>query len=90
MFKKVAFSGKIIQVIEGDDSSQYRLAVDGNYDTVMLIEISNEKLSTRILEDDLVSVYGLSMGTISYNSTMGGKITIPGVIVNIFTIDGQG
>ncbi|MGM8141500.1 hypothetical protein [Enterococcus italicus] len=90
MFKKVAFSGEIIQVIEDDDSTKYRLAVDGNYDTVMLIEISNDKLSTRILENDLVSIYGLSMGTISYNSTMGGKITIPGVLVNLFTIDGQG
>lgn len=90
MGNKVTFQGKVIQVMEGDDYTQYRLAVDSNYDTVALIEISSDKLTTRVLENDIITIYGESMGNISYDSTMGGKITIPGIVVNMFNIDGQG
>lgn len=33
--QKVKFSGKVLQVMEGDDETQIRLAVDSNYDTVL-------------------------------------------------------
>lgn len=79
--KKVKFSGKVIQVIEGDDSVQIRLAVNNDYDTVLLGEYSNSTVSSRVLEDDKITIYGTSVGTISYQSTMGGKITIPGVYI---------
>lgn len=87
--QKYKFSGKILQVLEGDDSTQYRLAVDGNYDNVLYLEIDKDDLAQRILEDDLVTVYGLSVGTISYKSTLGGKITIPGLLVNIIELNGH-
>lgn len=83
--KKVKFYGKVLQVMETDgDYTQYRLAVNENYDTVAYLEISQDQLSTRILEDDIITVYGESYGNISYDSTMGGKITIPAIIVNMF------
>lgn len=84
LLEKLSFSGEIIQVIEGDDSSQYRLAVNGDYNNVIFIEIEKELLSTRILEDDYVTIYGNSIGTISYDSTNGGKITVPAMVVNMF------
>lgn len=87
--QKYKFSGKILQVLEGEDSTQYRLAVDGNYDNVLYLEIDKDDLAQRILEDDLVTVYGLSVGTISYKSTLGGKITIPGLLVNIIELNGH-
>ncbi|MGG5313113.1 hypothetical protein [Enterococcus sp. DIV2381] len=85
--EKVVLSGKIIQVMESDEYTQYRLAVDSDYDRVALIQISKDQLSTRILEDDLVTIYGESYGLISYDSALSGKITVPSVIVNIFTLN---
>ncbi|MFY1069223.1 hypothetical protein [Enterococcus sp. AD013-P3] len=90
MGNKVTFQGKIIQVMEGDGYTQYRFAVDSNYDNVALIEITSDKLSTRVLENDIITIYGESKGNITYDSTLGGKITIPAISVNMFNIDGQG
>lgn len=84
IFKPITFEGKIVQVIQGDESSQYRLAANGNYDNMFLIEISSDKLGQRILEDDYVRFYGYSMGEMTYESALGGNITVPGVLVNEF------
>lgn len=80
--KKVKFYGKVIQVMEGDDSTQIRMAVNDNYDTVVYAEYDSKTVTSRILEDDYITISGLSMGLLSYNSTMGGKITIPSVLVS--------
>ena len=83
-FKAVTFEGKIIQVMQGTDSSQFRIATNDDYDKVMLIEIDNTMLETRILDNDYIRFYGTYIGEISYESTLGGTITIPGVLVNHF------
>lgn len=80
--KKVKFKGKVVQVIEGDDSVQIRLAVNKDYDTILFCEYDSSIVSSRVLEDDIITIYGTSAGTISYQSTMGGKITIPAVYVD--------
>lgn len=88
--KKVSFTGKVLQVMEDDDETQLRLAVDGDYDNVILVDIDEDKLSgTRILEDDLVTVSGFSMGTMSYKSAMAGKITIPSMSTEIINDQGK-
>lgn len=80
--EKVKFKGKVLQVIEGDDSVQIRLAVKSDYDNVLFCEYSSSIVSSRVLEDDIITIYGTSVGTISYESTMGGQITIPAVYVD--------
>lgn len=89
-FENVTLSGTIIQVLEGASSSQYRLAVDDNYDNIVLIDIPEKLLDSRVLEDDILTIYGESEGTVDYESTMGGDITVPAVTVDKFDIDGQG
>lgn len=85
--KKVKLYGKVIQVIEGEEENQYRLALNDNYDQIVYLGIPIEKLSKkRILEDDYLTIRGISLGTITYESTMGGMITIPAVMVNYFNI----
>lgn len=80
--KKVKFKGKVIQVIEGTTETQLRLAIDGNYDKIIFCRVPKEKTaSMRILEDDYIHVMGISNGLISYQSTIGGNITIPDVSV---------
>ena len=72
------FEGKIVQVINGNYGyTQYRIAINGNYDTIMLVEAASYELKETLLEDDYVYFKGKSMGTVSYESVMGANITIP-------------
>lgn len=81
--KKVKFKGKVLQVIEGDTDTQIRLAVNNNYDNVLYCVIPKRLTSnTRILKDDIITVFGVSKGLLSYQSTMGGQITIPSISVD--------
>ena len=76
--KPITFTGKIVQVMEGEDNSTtYRIASKGSYDDVVYVEYTRPEGASRILDDDKVTVYGICAGVISYSSTMGGKITIP-------------
>lgn len=82
MGRAVKFHGKVIQIIEGDTEVQMRLAVNDDYDKILYCAISKDNLKgTRILENDKITLYGVSTGLITYNSTMGGKISIPGVLI---------
>ncbi|QQE97566.1 hypothetical protein [Leuconostoc citreum] len=88
--KKVQYTGKVIQVIEDDDTVQIRLAVDGNSDNIILINIDNSLLNgSRVLENDLVTASGISKGTISYKSTLGRKITVPSMEAKIINDQGK-
>lgn len=52
-WKKVQFSGEVAKVLEDDEETQIRLAVNGDYDSMMLIDIDNDILDgKRILEND--------------------------------------
>ena len=79
--KKVKFSGEVIQVMESDGETQLRIAVDGNYDNVIYVGYNSKIINTRILENDYVTFRGISKGLITYQSTLGGEITIPLVYV---------
>ena len=75
--EKVKFKGKVIQVVDGDGEVTLRVAVNSNYDKVILVVYSKSIVSSRVLEDDTITVYGTSQGLYTYQSTMGGMITIP-------------
>ena len=88
--KKMQFTGRVIQVMEDDDETEIRLAVDGNSDNIILVGFNPDILSgSRVLEDDLVTISGESVGTISYKSTMAGKITVPAIAANIINDQGK-
>lgn len=81
--KKVKFKGKVVQVLEGTTETQIRLAVNGDYDSILYCSVPKAKTeNTRILENDYITVMGISKGLLSYESTMGGTITIPSVSVD--------
>ena len=80
--KKIKFRGKIVQVIENQDVNEYRMAVGGDYSKVILLTVNKNLLrSSRILEEDSVTVYGYSLGVITYESTLGGNVTVPAMDV---------
>ena len=81
IFEKVKFYGTVIQVMEGDGTTQIRLAVNDNYDNVLYAEFDSTVVDSRILEDDKITIRGLSTGLLTYESTMGGSISIPGISI---------
>ncbi|MBR7072055.1 MAG: hypothetical protein IKI33_00365, partial [Eubacterium sp.] len=48
-------------------------------DDIVYVTYTQREGESRILEDDIVTFYGEYAGLMSYESTLGGKITIPEV-----------
>lgn len=86
-YKKVTFKGKVLQVQEGSEENVIRLAVDGNYDNVLLVRHLKPRVGDRILENDWITVRGLFNGLASYTSVMGAEITLPEVLCEDNNID---
>lgn len=76
------FEGKIVQVMNGTGFTQYRVAINGNYDTIMLVEVLDGISSEVLLEDDYVYFKGMSMGQYTYTTVLGSEMTIPSFIVD--------
>ena len=75
---KIKFSGKVLQVMEGSDNLAYmRVAMNSNYDTVIFVTYDKDELSFRLLDDDMVTIYGSSLGVYSYEAVSGATITLP-------------
>ena len=80
--EKIKFSGKVVQVIEGTGEIQLRFAVNDAYDQMIYLSYFSYIVDQRVLEDDFFTVYGVSLGTISYESTFGATITIPAALID--------
>lgn len=80
--KKVKFRGEVVQVMEGDDEVQLRIAVNRDYNSIIFVYYDKSITSSRILEDDTITIMGISKGLYTYKSTMGGQITIPLISVD--------
>ena len=76
---KVKFSGKVLQVMEGS-VSYLRVAMNSDYNTVIFVTYDKEELTYRLLEDDMVTIYGSSLGVYSYEAVSGATITIPWIM----------
>lgn len=83
---KIVSTGKVVQVMEKSNGAQYRIAVDGNYDQMFYVDYTGAFGQGRILEDDTVTLWGTYDGLMSYNSTLGGKITVPSLIAKYYQI----
>ncbi|HKM35946.1 MAG TPA: hypothetical protein VJY54_14555 [Lachnospiraceae bacterium] len=80
------YFGRIIQVIEGGDGYVEMLIAtkkEGGiyWDDILYTSYQRKEGEDRFLEDDLVTIYGLNSGDISYESVMAGIITIPYVAI---------
>lgn len=87
--KDVKFSGEVLQVQEDKDEIDLRIAIDGDYDHIILVMCAPENLKSRILENDQVTFYGRSAGTVSYEATSGQKITVPAAVSKIIDDAGE-
>lgn len=81
--QKVKFRGKVIQVIEGKGETQLRIAVNRDYDKIILVAYDSSIVTSRVLDDDTITIMGTSAGLYSYESTSGATITIPAIVVDM-------
>lgn len=79
----VKFKGKVLQAETSSNISYLRLAINSDYDTVLFVTYDSSVISYRLLEDDIVTVYGESQGIYSYEAVSGATITIPWVRADI-------
>ena len=84
--EKLQITGKVIQVMDSDKGfATLRVATRDGYEAVYLVQIpADQWKSHRLLEDDVITFYGEVYGLYSYSSTMGGKITVPAINVNMY------
>jgi hypothetical protein len=80
---KVKFTGKIVQIQDNGSNIILRVNVTkGEYniykDTIW-VNYSYSPNEKKLLENDIVNIWGESKGTKSYQSVLGGQITIPEV-----------
>ena len=91
MGKRVYYRGEVVQVIENQGDFQLRVNVTpGEYgfwsDTVFL---RYADAPVRILEDDIIAFVGRMNGTLTYESVMGGDVTIPDISVLSLIIESE-
>ncbi|MEG1524304.1 MAG: toxin regulator [Clostridia bacterium] len=79
--KKVKFSGKVAQVIEGGSTNAARMSTRGRYDDVIYIEYKTDLIAQRLIDDDIVTICGVADGLYTYTTIMGGTVTLPRIIV---------
>ena len=84
--EKLQITGTVIQVTDSTDGgATLRVATNGKYDDIYMVQISkNEWESHRLLENDVITFYGYVYGLYSYKSVMGGQITVPALIVKFY------
>lgn len=79
--KKAKFTGEVIQVIEDGDDYTLRVNITkGTYywdDTILVSYTKRSDKEPRILEDDIITMYGTLAGTYTYETVMGSSLTVP-------------
>ena len=90
--KRVKVTGEVIQAIHSEYGvCQYRVNITksdyGNYsDTIYVTYIFHEG-ETKIIEDDIITIYGIFSGPYTYESTIGSNVTVPKISARYITID---
>ncbi len=79
-YKYAKFTGKVVQVMEDGDEYTLRVNVTKTrwgYDDTILVLYTRKDKESRLLEDDIITLYGILGGTYTYESIMGASITVP-------------
>lgn len=89
----VKLTGEVVQVIEGLYSNSLRVNITkkGTYSTyytdTVYVNYVLEEGEDKILENDIITLYGTSQGDYSYTSTIGSTVTLPLIFAKYITIE---
>lgn len=89
--QKAVFTGQVIQVQENGKNTVLRVSVtQGDYgiweDTIYVDYSRKSDEESRILEDDIVTLYGELNGLMHYTAVFGNQISIPHVLAQYIDI----
>lgn len=85
------FTGEVIQVVEPNYGNTVYLRINvtkGKYtwsDTIFA-EVELPKSADRILEDDIITIYGDCEGLYTYESITGTQVSVPSIKIRFFDI----
>ena len=83
--KYAVFTGEVIQVMDNKEFYDVRINVTkdeyGYYEDTMYASIPKSYFQGRILEDDIITIYGRLSELMTYQSIFGADITIPSMYV---------
>ena len=81
---KIKISGTVLQEQESDGTHTLRVAMNGDYDKVILVQIDSYNYERTIAEDDQITIYGLAMGRQSYTTVFNATKTLPFMIGTMY------
>lgn len=88
---KVKLKGKVVQVSEGIYTNGLRVNITkdeyGWYEDTIYVTYVQEEGADKILEDDIITIWGTAEGEYSYTSIMGASITVPYVSAEYLEIN---
>lgn len=88
---KVRLTGEVVQVSENNISIGMRVNITENeygwYEDTVYIIYYPEDGEDKILEDDIITIYGTAEGEYSYTSVMGAYITIPKILAEYIEVN---
>lgn len=88
----VKLTGEVVQVLYGTSSVDLRVNItkEGTYSTyytdTVYVTYYPEEGEDRVLEDDIITIYGTAQGDYSYTSTIGAQVTLPLIYGKYITI----
>lgn len=77
--QKVKFRGVVFQSFEQGSDSIIMMAIGGDYNSILYITCPTSSLSTRVLENDWITVLGIANGLFTYESSGRGTLSVPWV-----------
>ena len=82
--QKLYFVGSVLQVLEGSNETDVRLATDvSGYDDIVYVKIDNSVLGDNHLQEgQALGVYGTCTGQYHYTSALGVDVAIPGLVAD--------
>lgn len=75
--KKITFNGKVLQNQKQEEFYLLRIAIDSDYNKVVMVGIPSSLYTKVIAENDIITVYGKNVGLTEYETVRGDTRSIP-------------
>ena len=75
--EKIELRGEVVQVLESGKEVELRVNMNSEYDQTVYVLYTLNNNEGRILEEDIVKIYGTFEGLITYTTVLGAEKTLP-------------
>lgn len=90
--KVFTFTGKVIQVLEPEQGEEVTMRINvtkdeyGYWEDTIIAAVKIPKEADRILEDDIITIYGDCAGLYTYESVFGQNISLPAILIRYYNL----